>query len=89
MLTQTQNQDELNIYLTTMENFAMINEAYDGLFERETKPVNPPSGTWLSLDAKGAGLVLLSTSFPWGPVCKLSGLPLQTSRGFQVEESRL
>ncbi|KAK0749904.1 Endoribonuclease L-PSP/chorismate mutase-like protein [Schizothecium vesticola] len=33
-----QNVVKMNVYLTTMENFAMMNEAYDEFFEWETKP---------------------------------------------------
>lgn len=63
------NVVKMNIYLTTMNNFAMMNEAYDELFVWETKPVRSRLGSQLfSLMRSSAGLVLLSTSFPLGPM---------------------
>lgn len=41
-----QNAVKMHIYLTTMVNFAMMNEAYDELFVWETKPVRFP--LWFS-----------------------------------------
>lgn len=73
-------------YLTTMDNFAMMNEAYDEVFVWETKPVRSRSGSQLFLlMPSSAGLVLLSTSYPLGLMWKLSALLLQPKREYRVD----
>jgi len=62
-----QNVVKMNIFLTSMENFAMMNEAYDEFFVWETKPVNSPSDTWLFLaDAKESRTCVAVYQLPFG-----------------------
>lgn len=80
------NVVKMNIYLTTMDNFAMMNEAYDEVFVWETKPGRSRSGSQLFLlMPSSAGLVLLSTSYPLGLMWKLSALLLQPNREYRVD----
>ncbi|KAK8043725.1 YjgF-like protein [Apiospora phragmitis] len=36
------NMVKVNVFLTTMDNFAAMNEAYDEFFKQEVKPVSKP-----------------------------------------------
>lgn len=80
------NVVKMNIYLTTMDNFSMMNEAYDEVFVWETKPGRSRSASQLFLlMPSSAGLVLLSTSYPLGLMWKLSALLLQPNREYRVD----
>jgi len=41
--SRLENIVKLNIYITSMKDFALVNEAYDEFFTWDPKPVSPPS----------------------------------------------
>lgn len=61
-----QNIVKMNIYLTKMENFAAMNEAYDEVFVWESKPVS----IYLPRSFLPSGLLL--TTVPGSHLCRCS-----------------
>lgn len=67
---------KVNIYITTMDDFATMNEAYDEFFSFEPKPVSQFTTSSGSVILKllhcRPGLVLLSSSYHSTPMLRLS-----------------
>lgn len=66
---------KVNVYITTMDDFATMNEAYDEFFSFEPKPVGQITGEKIERCTKlngRPGLVLLSSSSHLTPMLRLS-----------------